>query len=87
MQSGARYGPNLLCNAVQRRSTLRNWGQHAKEQALNHRTVIQQVTNALERQLQALSRKGNPRAEGLLERLSRTSVACGRCGRRRQQRG
>ena len=50
MQSGARYGPNLLCNAVQRRSTLRNWG-HAKEQALDHRTVIQQVTNALERQL------------------------------------
>ena len=50
MQSGARYGPNLLCNAVQRRSTLRNGG-HAKEQALDHRTVIQQVTNALERQL------------------------------------
>jgi hypothetical protein len=62
-----------------------------EEQALNRRTVVQQVTNALDgaaaRQLQALSRKGNPRAEGRLERLSRTSVACGRCGRRRQQRG
>ena len=62
-----------------------------KEQALNRRTVITQVTNVLDgaaaRQLQALSRKSNPRAEGLRERLSRTSVACGRCGRRRQQRG
>jgi hypothetical protein len=46
MQSGGRYGPNLFSGAA-----LRNWGQHAKEQVLNHRTVIQQVTNALERQL------------------------------------